>query len=112
MSESRIQLLNNGATPKQKAKVASHNATIGELNDALAAERIENEKMVRFYLEQVPELVARMIADCLKANGLQMLPPQSVWDAHRPPAGHTAEIVTDTPPAQHAAEAPDNTPAA
>ncbi len=75
MDESRLHLLDNGLSPRQKKNVGSQNATLAELHTALAAERVENEKMVKWYCMQLPELVARMVTDALAANGLTLRPP-------------------------------------
>lgn len=81
--ESRIQLLNNGLSDRQKKRLGAQNVTLDEVNQAFVAEREENERMVKWYMHQLPELVAKMLADALQANGLNLLPPQPVWDQHR-----------------------------
>lgn len=78
MMSDRIHLLNNGLPPRQKKNVASQNATLGEVNDALMAERVENENMVKWYMDQVPEKVATMVAQILAANGITMKGPEPI----------------------------------
>lgn len=105
--ESRLHLLNNGATDRQKKKVASQNATVGEVNEAIQRLQDESERMVRWYVTQLPELVARMVADAMIANKLTEFPPQPVWDVYRA-AGHTAESDPDGHSAQAAVSATDD----
>lgn len=75
MNESRIHLLGNGISDCQKAKIAAQNVTIAELTEALQAERVENENMVKWYMEQIPGLVATMLGDALAAQGKELAPP-------------------------------------
>lgn len=71
----RIHVLNNGRSP---AKKSGDFITRGEAEAMVLAERAENEKMVRWYLTQLPELVAKMLGDALAVNGLVMKAPESV----------------------------------
>lgn len=84
----RIHLLNNGRSP---AKASGDFITVAKaqamVEAALQFERAENEKMVKWYCSQLPELVARMVSDALAANGLTMLPPS--WQALPPADGGT-----------------------
>lgn len=73
--ESRIHLLDNGLSDRQKKRLGGLNVSVAELRQALLDEREENEKMVKWYCLQIPELVAKMVSDALAANGLTMLPP-------------------------------------
>lgn len=92
MSENRIHLLGNGIRPKQKKNVESQNITVGEVSAAFEAERVENEKMVKWYMLQVPELVERMVQDAvagaLLAAGITIpvtpQPPESAVSAEKP----------------------------
>lgn len=74
MSESRIHLLNNGRAPLNKK---GDLITRGQAEQMVLAERAENERMVQWYMQQIPELVAKMLGDALVANGLTMHGPET-----------------------------------
>lgn len=73
--ESRLHILGNGLTPRQKKNMGQLNVTLDEMNEAFSSERIENENMVKWYMQQIPGLVAKMLGDALAVNGLTMAPP-------------------------------------
>lgn len=73
MSESRIHVLNNGRSP---AKRGGDFITRAQAEQMVMAERAENERMVTWYMQQIPELVAKMMADMCKANGLEFKGPE------------------------------------
>ncbi len=77
--ESRIALLGNGLDQRQKKKLGAQNATLDEVKQALVDERPEIEEMVKWYMRQVPGLMAHMmagmLADFATQNGLTFVPP-------------------------------------
>lgn len=72
MSDSRILSLSNGLPDRQKARLAAQNVTVGEVNDALERQAAEYDAMVKHYLAQVPDLVARMIVDFMRVQGMEI----------------------------------------
>ena len=72
--ESRIALLDNGVSPRQKARAGSHNATVAEVHESITAVRGEIVQVVEHYMRQVPGLFGRMLDD-LMAKGILMPGP-------------------------------------
>lgn len=70
--ESRIHVLNNGRSPMKRG---GDYITRSQAEQMVLAERAENERMVQWYMHQIPELVAKMLGDALAANGLTMQGP-------------------------------------
>lgn len=70
----RIHVLSNGRSP---AKKSGDFITRGEAEAMVLEERAENEQMVKWYMRQLPELVAKMLGDALAVNGLVMQPPKA-----------------------------------
>lgn len=65
-------LLTNGRAPANKD---GDLITRKQAREMVEAERAENEKMVKWYMNQIPGLVAQMLGDALAVNGLVMKAP-------------------------------------
>lgn len=97
MSEGNGLILTNGRAPKNKRGDLVYRGDVDKMiAEAVQAERVENEQMVKWYMMQIPELVAKMLGDALAANGLVMQGPQG--------AGHTADESAPASDAQHAGQ--------
>ncbi len=104
--ESRIIQLNNGLTPRQKRTVGQQNVTVAEVDKAFKSERAENEKMVKWYMDQVPAFVAGLVAQILAANGIEMKGPENAEAVGR--IDHDVAADTDTPGDVESATRPDS----
>ncbi len=72
-------VLTNGRSPSNKdGDLITRKQAREMVESAVMAERVENEKMVKWYMNQIPELVARMLGDALAVNGLVMKGPEPV----------------------------------
>lgn len=103
MSEGLV--LVNGRAPLNKkgdyiTRGQAEQMVTDAVNAAVQRERAENEQMVKWYMMQIPELVAKMLGDALAANGLEMKGPQEASN----PAGHAAAQDDTAFRAQHADE--------
>lgn len=77
--DSRIHLLNNGISDRQKKKVGAQNATLDELaalgNQLRLDTQAETITVCEHYMSQIPELVAHMLGDAFAAHGIVLQPP-------------------------------------
>lgn len=77
MSDENGLILTNGRAPSNKRGDFVTRAHAERMvAEAIQRERVEYEKMVKWYIMQVPELVAKMVWDAMAANGLTMQGPQ------------------------------------
>lgn len=63
----------------------------------ITAERVEYERMVHWYMEQIPGLVAKMLGDALALNGLVFKGPVDVAEVPAPDAGQSGEAAAPEP---------------
>ena len=86
MSDDRKLILTNGRAPKNKSGDLVSRKDVETFVESFANNVLlpKVDEMMQHYLRQSPELVARMIADAMQANGLTLLPPG--WTKITPPA--------------------------
>ena len=96
MSDDRKLILTNGRAPKNKSGDLVSRKDVETFVESFANNVLlpKVDEMMQHYCAQIPGLVAQMIADAMKANGLELLPPG--WAKIAPPAdAPTASEPTD-----------------
>ena len=120
MSDDMIRRLNNGRAPLNKGGDYVTRRQVEAYVLAFANESIlpKLDEITRHYMAQIPELVAKIVSDMARANGLAFHGPNDVApNGHVQPQnmqqnmpqdegqGILADVTLPAPEAQHAAQA-------